>query len=332
MKYKEDGMIQGLVIRRLFLITDFVLGLGILLVCGQVVLGLEGPTIDLKPPVSPGVTADTLLAKVEDRSAYDDLVGSGLFGDAGRAIVEGPDVPPPPPGPAIGETELDLVLVGTLALAPGDPLSSAFIQEGKGRSGAQGYAVGEDVLEEVTLLEVYPRRVILLNGKKSPAEKEYLSMDDEEERLMQMASATPNAPTSSTSSTRSTRSGSTRSPTRPRSGPRSAASGNRVVVKRDEIQKELVENGAALLQIRPVEKKDAQGNVVGLTAEGISGFPLAKKLGLRDNDVLQSINGEQIRSEQQIMEAIQKYQNSRSFQIGILRDGKPQTLNYQLDF
>ncbi len=105
-----------------------------------------------------------------------------------------------------------------------------------------------------------------------------------------------------------------------------------ITLNREEFLQELYENYAELVTtIRPEYYRDASGNVVGLTAQNISQVPMAQKLGLQDGDVLQSINNEQIDSEQKVMELFQRYRSASAFRIGILRNGKPMVIAYRLE-
>ena len=71
---------------------------------------------------------------------------------------------------------------------------------------------------------------------------------------------------------------------------------------------------------------DPNGQVAGITASNLSSNPLAGVLGLQNNDVVQSVNGEKINSMNQIPQLYEKFKNVRSFQVGILRNGQQQTL------
>ena len=58
---------------------------------------------------------------------------------------------------------------------------------------------------------------------------------------------------------------------------------------------------------------------------------LAQTLDLKDGDVLQSINGEPIDSEEAIIRIINKNRDMSTFRIGILRDGQQITRTYQMN-
>jgi len=99
-------------------------------------------------------------------------------------------------------------------------------------------------------------------------------------------------------------------------------------LNKEELVQELYTRYSELTQIEAKMYLDAAGNVIGVTADNIGQAPLAQKLGLQDGDVLQSVNGEQIDSEQKILELVQKYANASSFTIHILRNGQPKIFTY----
>lgn len=76
--------------------------------------------------------------------------------------------------------------------------------------------------------------------------------------------------------------------------------------------------------------RDASGNFAGITAKSLSSFLPAALYGFKDNDVLQSVNGERIGSLNDIPGLVNKYKNQRSFDIGIVRDGQAMTINVAL--
>jgi type II secretory pathway component PulC len=83
--------------------------------------------------------------------------------------------------------------------------------------------------------------------------------------------------------------------------------------------------------VKPELARDESGNVIGVTADNIGQVPMARKLGLGDGDILQTVNNEQIDSEQKIYEVIQKFQNANSIRIGVMSGGKPKVITYRLN-
>lgn len=329
-------MVRGLQIRRFFLILDLVLG-GLLLFVAVRNLWMTGPVAgplgELPGDTEVAASAIAYLPVVEGLSAYEPLRQSGLFGDAGRwnpnAAPPVAELPKASEEPPVLNTQLRLL--GTMALYPGQPAAAAFIENTSEQPGAKGYVVGDTVAEGVTLLEVFPRRVILLNESDGTAKKEYLSMEEPGEGEGLMAAAGPGGRAKPGGAPPAVRGPGSHIRTAKNTGPAKPDASGKIQLNLTEFAKDLEDNYETLLKVRPVEKRDAKGNFVGLTADNISQYPMAAKLGFQDGDVLQTINGQRIQNEQQVMEIIQQNQDARSFQIGILRGGQPQTFTYNLN-
>ena len=83
-------------------------------------------------------------------------------------------------------------------------------------------------------------------------------------------------------------------------------------------------------QAAPRWHKNEQGAVTGVTADNISSLPFASMFGFRDGDVVQSVNGDAVNSEAAIMRLAEKHKNASSLRVGIIRNGKPQTINIDI--
>ena len=311
-------MVRGLRIRQIFICVDLLLTALFLGVAALVAheMSRPKPSIEaLAPPDEDGPAAAATLARVSGRELYDGVVTGGLFGEAGRwdpgaVPEEAPVVEEVAPADDISETTLSLRLIGTVALSPKSPFAVAFIGQKEGNDPGKSYFIGEEVADSVALDEVFPREVILLNRATTPPQRERLRMDEEEEE----SGAGPSAPPAAAPAPEAV-----------------AEPSERITLKRDEMIAEVAENYAALVNIRPELATDENGNVLGITAAGIGEFPLAQRLGVQENDVLQTVNNEKLDSEDKIMEMVQKYQNASSLRIGILRDGKPKVITYRLE-
>lgn len=300
-------MIRALLIRQSFIVVDIVLMALVVVSAGMAVYKLfDKPDLRNMEIAEVAIDQDgrESVAVVRKRGVYNRVINSGLFGDAGRFDPEA--APPPPPPPVIDDkkerTQLNLRLIGTTAT---DKLASAIIEDADMQQ-VGSYQIEGNIRDNVTLKEVRQREVLILNENKVPPALEVLSMDPEEEE-MQVARVAPR-------------------PTIPE------PTSDRITLNRNEFIQELYTNYADLVtKVQPEMYHDASGKVAGVTANNISQVPLAKKLGLRDGDVLQNVNGEKIDSEQKIMEMVQKYRNSTSFRIGLLRNGQVQNVTYRLE-
>lgn len=302
-------MLRGLAIRQAFLLGDWLIIL--LMVAGAcyaaahflgIPLGQPGAQRDdvaVADPGGPGV-----LAAVKPRAEYERIVTSGLLGSAGKAAQEKPAAAPPP---VEEETKLRLKLCGTSATKPRDLFASAIIlNEEKNQTGT--FCVGQEVVDKVTLEEVWQRKVILLN--KAANRREVLRSEPDTKEGA----------------------GGGAGPATPQPKLTTGAGGNRVTLKKQELVQDLVANYTDIAtQIKPELYHDAEGKVAGITASNLESIPIAQKLGVKNGDVLQTVNNEVIDSEQKITELVNKYRNSSTFRIGLLRDGKPLVVTYKLE-
>jgi type II secretory pathway component PulC len=311
-------MVRGLIIRKTFIVIDLALAVLVAAVVGLVAMEMNrvipGPdTVVPEAGTAAEPTAEP-LPQVGDRAEYASLKQSGLFGEAGKwdpkAAAAAAPPPTPPPEPDVSESTLNLRLLGTVALGARSKFSTAFIENLDANDRGRGYWVGDQVLDSVKLEEVLAREVIVLNERFTPPKRERIKMD-EEESVPGAAAVGPSVPATS-----------------PLPG---SAPSERVSLKRDEVMQDLIKNYESLTALKAEMAKDDKGNVIGVTAPNISQVPMAQKLGFKDKDILQTVNNEQIDSEQKIMEMVQKYQTATSLKIGIMRDGKPKVITYQLD-
>jgi len=310
-------MLKALLIRQSFLALDFVLAL---LVAGVAFLVVSKYYEDTGGVSAGDQTAVNRLdelqfAGVESRSHYEQIMESGLFGDAARSQRdEEPEEPEPAPVEEVVDHGLPLTLRGTARASESSPYSRALIENAAQRN-LEVYSVDDVVLDQIVLEEVGKRRAVLFNH--STNERLILRMDDEDDEQpapIQQASRRPEPPSR-------------------RESPRSSGSGNNEVrLAREQVSRELTENYAEILnQAQPQLHRDDSGQVAGLTAANISQLPLADELNLRDGDVIQTVNGIDIDSEERIMEILNRFGDLDTFRVGILRDGEPQMITYRLE-
>jgi len=298
-------MHKGLVIRQVFMLGDLALGLLVAFVAYLIVIGLfdSGSThaTNGENPID-AAPNEMVVAKVAPRQAYDALISNGLFGDAGRART---DAPPAPEVLPIEVTKRRLALLGTTVAE--DRWASATIKD-ETRGETDVYCLNETVVDQVILLEVHRREVILFDQAKNT--REILRMDAEDgasrSSLMSPQGRMPLAR-------------------------RSVASRDVIEVNKAKFVEEITENYADIAQkLQPKPYKDDSGRVVGFTSDNVSQLGLAKELGLQDGDVVQTVNGITVDSEEKIFELAQKFRNARIIRLGILRRGKPQVITYNL--
>jgi hypothetical protein len=105
----------------------------------------------------------------------------------------------------------------------------------------------------------------------------------------------------------------------------------RISLVGSEIEKRLLDaysDIAKKVDIR--EAKDKDGRVIGLTSANLSEIEVLTELGLQDNDILRTINGKGVDTAEEILNVLKSYPGARFFRVGIIRDGKPLKLEYNL--
>ena len=194
-------MVQSLEIKRLFSLIHIILIISILIALGIFFYIIYTYNPEQKIAKKVGVpseeeeTVPSVLMNIDAQSLFDKILQSGLFGNAGRwsedAVSKKEEkVEQPPPQDTLEDTQLNLKLIGTIALSPKDRFASAFIENSDKRIIA-AFAIGQEVVEQVVLEEVYPKEVILLNKKTNPPKRERLKLEDKSLELLKAKEETP---------------------------------------------------------------------------------------------------------------------------------------------
>ncbi len=319
-------MLRGLLIRQGLLLLHMILAILIDDVLGLVILEVfeEQERIvagDVKKD-SPGLAGWT-PQPIKERGAYDRIVEAGLFGIAG-ATAPSVDASPPPAEEEPVETDLPLHLYGTAAAFPTDPLGTAVIQDDTTKL-KHTYYLGQEVKDNRVLMEIHKRKVVLQNRLTS--QKEVLLAEEASGQAEPATVARANV----------LRPGVPLPAGRPGPVPQpptgvARPDGNRILIDRNELAQEFsqVNYSELYAQISPEIATDQRGNVLGLTSKNIGNIPLAQKYGFKEGDIIQKINGQTINSEQAVVDVLTKYQTANTFWVSVLRDGRPQTLVFQV--
>ena len=307
-------MVKGLLIRQAFFVVDLSLALLVALFIYLIAakqLGVDSRA--LPPPPDDPVDSTPQLPSVGPLSDYESIAASGLFGSAANMATdvvqtqENPNEVPPPP---------TLTLHATAASdIPGDPLATAVIENSAAATVTKvnTYYLNQPVTAELALKEIYPRKVILEN--KAANSLSTLEMRDPAEAP---APATPAVMA--------------RGPGKRPPAP-TAATDNGVKLKRDELVEELAayDYTEVVSTLNPVMAEDDNGNVTGISSDNFASIPLASQIGLQNGDVVNTVNGIKIDSDQKLMEIFTKFKNSNTFRLGVTRNGTPMMLTFDLE-
>jgi len=307
-------VVKGLLIRQAFVIVDLVLALLVAFVV--YLIAVRQLEMEPAPPDLGGTRVDepgVMVAKVGPLAEYDVIGSSGLFGPSGddaepnEPIPIDPQLEPPPP---------TLKLHATAAsIDPDDPLSTAIIENSAAATVQKisTYYHGQPVTDELHLKEVFPRKVILENRTKNTLSE--LAMAEVTDKNPQPAGA-------------ALARNQVRSPVQ-----LAQNTANTVALDRNAVAEELASYDYAdvVNTLSPEMAEDDNGNVTGITSQNFASVPLASEIGLQNGDVVNTVNGIKIDSDQKLMEIFQKFGNASTFRLGITRNGQPQMLTFKLE-
>ena len=246
---------------------------------------------DLEATDDPPASAE-VLGKPTKRALVDPIIRRNIF-DSSKV---GQEAAPESDGEAGNKTSLPLVLLATIVAEP-QQYSSCLISEDKGEDGALGYGIGDTILGEATIHRIEQKRVVL---KRTDGELEYLQMDDAEfER-----------PKSSTSkSAKGSKKGKWDGVEK---------DGETKFTIDEETFNKILENPDKLAgQIRAVPHTGEDGKVDGYRLSGIKRSSLFRKLGIKNGDVVHSVNGHDLTSMSSALSAFDSLQSERSFNFDV---------------
>jgi general secretion pathway protein C len=208
---------------------------------------------------------------------------------------------------AVKFSSLKLVLMGTIA---GDNKTSAAFIEDSGTRTQGLYKVGDNI-QGAVIKSITRNKVILKAGSRD----EILTMGE-------------GAPTSSgTIASSSPARGQTASSSATQPVPVTAAAERNISMNRTEINESLKDlNG--LLSQASIQPHSTDGQADGLAVTGIKAGSIFRKMGLRNGDVVKSVNNEAIKSPEDLINMYNELKSSPDISIQIQRRGEERTLNY----
>lgn len=251
------------------------------------------------------------VQKAESRKEYDAVASRNLF----RLDVY---VAPPPPKPVTNdvdennlvESKLPALLVGTLAGA--EKTSLCLIQDTRNRS-VDVYAVGDDLFGMAKIFRIERQRVIVTrNGKQ-----EVLILPEDTVRKGRgrgrvvpgrVAPAVVNQPKLTV---------------------RKEDNGH-FVLDKDEFGNMLGDLGPLLSSARVVPNFE-KGKINGYKIFAIKPGSIYEKIGIRNGDVIDSINGLRIETPDKALMMFQQLRSEDHFELAIRRGGEPQLFTYDLE-
>jgi len=198
-------------------------------------------------------------------------------------------------------TDLEVRLLATVVAVPVD-YSSALIVEDKRGARARGYGVGYSLLGQGVVHAIEKKRVII---RRTNGDIEYLDMSDEKGKR------------------------------EPAAGKGAAdgevqRDGDSFTVERSLLDEAMENMDKLATQVRVVPHKGSGGDIDGYRLSAIRRGTLFDKLGIKNGDIVHTVNGQALTSTSEAMSAYQGLQDDSSFTFEITRRNKKKTLSYQI--
>jgi len=279
---------------KLFWATKGSLGVGLLYVAVVAILGPSQPEIGIRPKaVSGNPRAEDAVPAAQPPAPvdYSTIAENDLFAEP----VQQSPVEVPTEAVAVVETmpsaeQLGLKLIG--AIAGGPTASRAIIEDTKTKT-AGPYRIGSTV-GSATIKSIEPDRVVLVHAGR--------------EFVLQLSAGTPIAAPKPAGRSHP-------SPTGPQTAPPPSARLGYV----EELFREAT--------IKPYVK---DGRTEGLKITGLEQTPLAKLFGLRNGDIVKTVNGQNLTSQQKAFQVLKKARTQPKIDLELLRKGKTKTMSFDL--
>ncbi len=235
-----------------------------------------------------------IAADDESPTNYSVIVKNNVF--AGGPATANPGSSPAV-GPMPSAEELGLRLIGVIA---GGPVASRAIIESRDRT-AQPYKIG-DAVGSTTIESIEPGRVILRHAGQRRA------------LLLHTATTTEDL-TESTEDNRPMADGREGLPI---AGERSPQASARLGYVEDLFRK------------ATIEPCIESGQADGLRITGLEQTPLTTMFGLRNGDIVRTINGQCLTSKQKAFQVLKKARTQPKLDVQIVRDGETRDLSFDL--
>ncbi|MFA9462046.1 type II secretion system protein GspC [Thiohalorhabdus methylotrophus] len=263
---------------------------------------LPGPSRDGKGPGA--MAAKPSAGAPRDRSAAERGASGNLrtVPESVRSLFGTPPEAQAQAGRPVRETRLDLTLKGILANQREGGRQLAIIASGKEEE--KVYRVGDAVPGGAEIVRIESRRVILRrNGVTEALTLEVKELEGQRTGLASSSQGGGN-------------------------GVRKVGQ-NRRVVSQSALRSNL-KNLPSLLRQAKAVPHSLNGHRAGFRIVNIQPGSIYEELGLREGDVVQSVNGKDIRTPGQALNAYRELKSAEEFKVRLKRNGQDRTLTYSV--
>ena len=253
------------------------------------------------PPRSPVEWAATTEAQIKPSSEiYASIVDRNIFGIKPAAAIADPAEAAPPP---IQLPPLRFRLVGTVV---GEPEESLAVIEDLGTKEQRLYFLDDMVGTDAKLIEIIRNEVTFLRGEI----QETLSLQDD---------TAPGSPSPVS-----------QPPSLVPSASRPAGAQNNWVLDKQEVAAALENLPQLLTKARVVPNLSPDGRNDGFRVVSISPASFYERIGLRNGDVIQRINGIEVKDPQTFMQVFTQLRDESSITMDLMRNNQKESFSYEI--
>jgi len=259
---------------------------------------------ELEVPVRTASVEWTATADAQVKPAaeiYSSIVDRNIFGIKPSAAIGSPEEMAPPP---VQLPPLRLRLVGTIV---GDPDQSMAVIEDLGSREQRLYHLQDLVGDDAKLIKVDRNEVTFLRGKV----RETLAVQDDNVTGQPNYQATAPAPG-------------------PAAAARPSGSQNSWVLDKQEVTAALENLPQLLTKARVVPNISSDGKNDGFRVVSISPGSFYERIGLRNGDVLQRINGVEVKDPQSFMQVFNQLKDESNITMDLMRNSQKETFTYEI--
>jgi general secretion pathway protein C len=231
---------------------------------------------------------------------YSSIVDRNIFGIKPSAAIAEPEELAPQP---VQLPPLRVRLVGTIV---GGPEESLAVIEDMGTKEQRLYHLEDIIGTDAKLIEVARNEVTFLRGSV----RETLAVEE-------LGAPGPSSPAQATAPI-------------PARLPRPSGDQRSWVLDRQEVASVLENLPQLLTKARVVPNLSPDGKNDGFRVVSISPASFYERIGLRNGDVLQRINGIEVKDPQTFMQVFTQLKDESSITLDLLRNNKKESFNYEI--
>lgn len=205
-------------------------------------------------------------------------------------------------------TDLKVTLVATVVAEP-EQFSSCLISAEEKQRGCTvcGYGIGDDLLGEAKILRIEQKKVFI---RRTDGAIEYLDMEGESSLKPKTAAATDASAESAEGVTKT--------------------GDNSYQVDASLVADALSNIDQLANQVRAIPHRGPDGEIDGFRLSAIRRGSLLNKLGIKNGDIIHSVNGSALNSASAAMGAYQQFGSEKNFTFEVTRRNQKQSLNYEI--